>query len=517
MEKQAVPISEKVFFDRIDKELEFDAVLPEYCPNIAKVVKLDAYPKLESKNIDQNNIYVEGVIIFKLIYISDFKNKLKCVNFSSDYSHSFNSPGIADKVGEDGFLTIQPYINTVNVKMINPRKLIFKTKMTIAAEATNCLEATPYLPPADDKMELLYKDITCCKTTHLPDTILKITEDIAIESEMPPISEIIFADANVYVEDLKTQDNSTSLKAYAVIKCLYESEGSENEGSEYVSMQKKIPITGEIECEGLESPFVVSLQSTLSSLTAEPSVDTYGENRIITCNLAIDLSANAYKNDTYKICEDGFSPEYQSNVIMKPFSCDQLLKSVAEMQSVTEKLKVDLKNVSDVIEAFADAKVQNTEIMDDKIIMNGKAKISIIGSNAEGDMESFDTSFMFHLPLQNAIPDNTGDIRFVCGCEVADVDCHIENGELVVTIMLAVRCAMFNKVTHKAIYDIEEDEENPRVKCPSEMTIYYPSKEDTLWTVAKKYGVSPEKIKGANKNCKENFEGRRIVVIPCHK
>ena len=47
-----------------------------------------------------------------------------------------------------------------------------------------------------------------------------------------------------------------------------------------------------------------------------------------------------------------------------------------------------------------------------------------------------------------------------------------------------------------------------------EIIVYYPSESDSLWDIAKKYRISPEKICLANKADEKSLSNKNAVIIP---
>ena len=46
------------------------------------------------------------------------------------------------------------------------------------------------------------------------------------------------------------------------------------------------------------------------------------------------------------------------------------------------------------------------------------------------------------------------------------------------------------------------------------VTLYYPSPADSLWSIAKKYNTTKEKLRGANTLDGDNIAGRHVLIIP---
>jgi len=64
------------------------------------------------------------------------------------------------------------------------------------------------------------------------------------------------------------------------------------------------------------------------------------------------------------------------------------------------------------------------------------------------------------------------------------------------------------------VSDLIEDSAKSLCKNKGEIIICYPCKDETLWSVAKKYAVNPERIKAANGIDDDTFNAARTIMIP---
>ena len=61
---------------------------------------------------------------------------------------------------------------------------------------------------------------------------------------------------------------------------------------------------------------------------------------------------------------------------------------------------------------------------------------------------------------------------------------------------------------------LSEDTENPVIKNKGEIIVCYPEKDASLWNIAKKYHVNPEKILTANKLEDSSTPLKNTLLIP---
>jgi len=73
--------------------IESEVILPDYCPDAAKIVKTELSPKITSQSCFPDdgglNISLDGTALFKVLYLSDGDSGLCSTFFTQPFSHSF--------------------------------------------------------------------------------------------------------------------------------------------------------------------------------------------------------------------------------------------------------------------------------------------------------------------------------------------------------------------------------------------------------------------------------------------
>ena len=66
-----ISVPKKIYSPTVDKDLEFDSTLPEHCPDIARIIKVDCTPFVESCTISDGQSTVIGkAVCFLIKYLS---------------------------------------------------------------------------------------------------------------------------------------------------------------------------------------------------------------------------------------------------------------------------------------------------------------------------------------------------------------------------------------------------------------------------------------------------------------
>ena len=66
--KQPVCVNETVFEKSCEVPFDIEFTMPDYCPDIMKILKCRVYPRIASKTINGNNVSIDGSVMVNVMY-----------------------------------------------------------------------------------------------------------------------------------------------------------------------------------------------------------------------------------------------------------------------------------------------------------------------------------------------------------------------------------------------------------------------------------------------------------------
>ena len=80
-ELQTISLPKAIKPEHCFKDIETEGVLPDYSPDISRLVRVDAAPCVENVRCD-DKCEISGKLVFGLLYESDYKSKLAYTTFT---------------------------------------------------------------------------------------------------------------------------------------------------------------------------------------------------------------------------------------------------------------------------------------------------------------------------------------------------------------------------------------------------------------------------------------------------
>lgn len=501
-----MPVYEKVLAESAEKEFENDFSLPEYCPNILRIARLCTNATVKKCSVEQGAVFADIEVEYTLVYLSEYRNLIKSAKFTTNVSHTFPCKSFPED--EEILPRIRVNVIASNVKNAGQRHLCIKTRLALFADAQRTQNLL--LCPKDEIEDAEFKTgtLSVCERRIMPETEINIRHSVRIEDGMPNIAEIVCCEIDPCITDIAYSEGKLKIYGAAKLFVLYQAQNEGNdEDAQYICLSKNLPIDAELEAENMQGyEFLAQICSPVVS--ALVATDSYGEARQIDADITADLDIFAYRNTQCAFCEDAFYKKSSSNTLQESASYESFVKIHKETLPFEASVKADTRNLNNTLDTRVQIVSLQNESANGKLYVSGRANLYLLGENSEGNLDSAVGVFSFKLPLNLPLAQKE---RYSSFCDIGSCVGRIENGEIKLSCEMKVSCVVTKKAEVLYVTALEEGAQTQERK--GNFTVYYPNKNDTVWTVAKRYGVSPEKIREDNSVLGESLSGKRIIVI----
>ncbi len=483
-EREGVRIQQALCDREMTVELAGDLSLPDYQPEIKRLLRVRAAVVPPDKYIGSGNAEFTGTVNYTILYAGN-DGALYCATHTDDYSFTCPvtvAPDVELGEGLISFCDILP--ETAVGRVVSPRKLSLKTRLRahVRLLGTRLFEAS-VTGAAPESLQRLYGShesaVRFCGVSdeiELGDEILYEGNDLRV----------IGAEGQVFVTEASSGSGSVNCRGEVSLKLLAVHEG---EDALPTVQWRRIPFTQNVLVDGVEvnCDAIASGCCTVLSCTVE-------EGRIL-CNVGIRLTAEAQRNETVSYTRDIYSTSavgeehYITQMLSHAercccgnFSLNQTLTlEEAGIRSGMSVLDIAVQPVSAELSAERG-----------KYIVTGKCRAQMILADGE---EYFAQEL--ELPM-----------RYECeggNAPVSDRSLHIEpisararvDGErIAVDAELAVSLSTRSEEQVQMLSEANYSE--PVSRGGAAYTVCYPSRDDSLWSVAKRYRRSVGELSESN-------------------
>ncbi len=496
---------ETVYDSTAEETLETEFNLPDYCPEIKKIIRCSLKTDVNAVQKQDGKITAMADAYIRLLYIGD-NDKL------SFYEQTYPVQKIveSDKINLHCAVTVKVNTEYVNCRATNPRRVDIKAMMTFAFKAVCKREENVLSSVSGAGVQTLNREFEFSDLKVVSEKSFNLTEVIELNSNKPAISRIINSSAYVVTSSKKIINNKMLLKGDCYIKSYYISEND----CEIECAEHSIPVSQIIEVEGINDTCDTDIDISITACEAIAKVDSSGDTRLIDINIRVSVKVFAFETKTVSLISDAFSTECETQNNSKHIS---IIGANTDFDNsfinklVLESIGVSVERVKAV---WCDELKYSSTFKNNVCLFSGSYQANIIYIDAEkvtGIIKK-PVDFEYKVDLKN--PASSIDCRStlqLCSCSCSVVD----ESKLELKTEMMISGKIFSTETVRYVSDIEIKEKSDSYDDRCALTIYFCDKKEKVWDIAKKYKTTAEAIIAENDLDNDLISERKILLIPC--
>lgn len=507
IKKEPLCVSETVFDGVIEQPVDLDFSLPDYCPDIQKILKCQICPQINSRDISGDKLYIEGAAKISLVYLDEEKLSIRCCEHTSPFSVSMNLKNTV----QDAIVFTKTKTEYVNCRAVTPRRLDIHGAFSILTKV-KCKKEKSIVNDIDGegiekkKVPTKYSDVI-----GMGQQSFNINEVIDKSNKQPEIEYILKTIVTTELQDYKTLSNKVILNAQANIKVLYV---SDIEYGTIDTLEHSIPISQIMDVQGVQDDCTCDINIEVLSSDINIKQNENEENTLLSFESRISVSVIAYEDKETSILNDVYSVDYEAEPKYESISLNCLSNEINEPHISKSVIDIGNNGISEILDVSGEITNIKSFINEDNIKFEGKINICILAKDNEEI-----PFYMERLVEFEHETDFKGEEDSVLCAEnviLKSCECKISSQNTIeVLLELQIGAFISNERVYKSIIDIYVDEEKPKQKDKNAaLTIYYGDEGEELWDIARKYCTSVDKIKEENELEEDTLNGRSMIFIP---
>ena len=170
------------------------------------------------------------------------------------------------------------------------------------------------------------------------------------------------------------------------------------------------------------------------------------------------------------------------------------------------------KTVDVMIEKADELNIAVATLENGAIIISGTIKAMIILKDTSGGFVT--TEKMLDYRYERSCECDNKKIECTPQVSVSSFECSLKNNEQIdVKAELQINCSVFSETEIDVVSEFSELKESEKL-TNSAITVYFPSCEETLWDIAKRYNTTVESIVLENNLSCETTKDIKMLFIP---
>lgn len=473
----------------IAAEVGCDYVLPDYLGDVRKILFTEARCLPLPTYMSGDELSTSGAVEFRMIY-TDSEGQISSFSFTGDYE---SCERISQETSPEIFSESE--VSSFSMRLLGPRKISAKARVVTSVRLA-----------FDETLEL-------CGTGAELSSLERATRPVTV---MNPVSgescEREYAEAVTMLEGV-TLDETRVIHEHAehrITECRATSGEVYVSGEHIVSAiiaigdapaalyEKRIPFAESLLLDGACEDTSASVSVIYPSLKIELTPDDSGVS--VCASLIAEYTPRALGNRSLEMTTDGYLTDRDcdcrySELELQRFLCRRDLEDTVEIAVDTSSLSLEMPE--SLLFVSAEAHVREVEHTDGVLRITSDVRFSGIACEKSGEDSTAYAPLRHTAEFKKEIAIDTediGDISADVGLISYDARGRVEDGTVLLSARLSYGIELGDVYKCRYLSDIDTAGEPEDKQESGRITVYYPDSEDTLFSVARRFRTTTERI-----------------------
>lgn len=507
--RETVPVSENVFDGIQEQGVEMDYILPDYYPDIFRLVRCEVTPVITGYSISGDKLSYELRCDIKILYCSEGGSALQCVTQRQNFSKTVE----LGRTGENFTARLTPKTDHINFRAVNKRRLDLRGAVSVKVSVTGETAQEVISDAFGMNIQIKKTPVRFASKKITAEKTLQLSEEIEVPTTQPPIISVINTRCIVSECERKMISGKLLAKGSAELKLLY---SCEKDGGAVEPISFSIPFSQIIDIDGIDDTFDCTVTPEVVSCDITPATDKNAENRIIKCEIEIRLICCAVKTASVMLGTDAFSTVYPCSVLVSEIKAEQIPVIYDESFRHSAKISDGDSVPQTIYSMWCTPKNINTRLSDDgnAVIISGMLTYSMASRDNAGMIIMPDKDEAFEENIN--LPDNIAGCTVSSEISIKDVSYNISSeGILSAKSDISAKISVYSCSSINALTDISVDESIKKQRDGDyAIKLYFGIENEEVWDIAKRYSTSVNAVIEENDLSGDRLESGGMLLIP---
>lgn len=489
--------------DTVAEQLaDVDLTLPDYCPDIEKILKCTLTPKIQSKSLSGGQLQVEGFCVVNVMYVESINNTIRCCEQSVNFSQNFS----VKDTGDAPVIVTKTKSEYINCRALSPRRLVMHGAFSLYAKVIASEQTNLYSNDNPD-LETLSYNVKCADLKSLCQENFSVSEELSI-SDKPAIEAILHSDVSVGVTDAKAVTGKLMLNGEINLRLFYltDVQSGETGKIDYI-----MPFNQIIDCKGIDENTINHILCEVMSYDIRLKNDMLSDKPAIALDVKLCVTEEGYVVNEEKIITDAYSVKFASEPKFTKMNICEEVAPVNESHMQKMEIGVDNGKISKVLDIYTDCVTAESTFDNEELKINGKIMVCMLALDEDGMPVFIERSSDFSHGLSfggcnivsNASARASSISYRLADDNTVEIRCEIKLGG----------CAVCQK-SITAVCETEIFEDRPIKSDGCALTLYFAGKGENLWEIAKSHNTRLGMLMNENSTDCECLDSPQMLLIP---
>ncbi len=493
------------FLDTVNEQIvDVDINLPDYCPDVEKILKCTLKPKIYTKKISSGQLTIDGVSCVHILYCDGIKHSLRAFEQSVPFTATFSL-----KSTPEHYITLaHTKCEYVNCRALSNRKLVVHGAFSLYAKVLCKSSNDVYSFDDECDLQVKHREIEVSDLCALCDEHFSITEDITLGSK-PHVEAMLDYSVDSNIVEVKSIENKIMLNAELKLNVMYISD-LEKCTVEHVSYVSPFNRIFDWEGVGDDSNCFGTLDVLAHDLHLKN--DSLSDTSTLVLDVKLSFAQQGYLQRSMKVIEDAYSTCYSVAPEKEMLRLEKNLEVSGFTHIVKESVSTDSLKISKVLNIYCENIFLTPVMSDGALSLSGKASVCILFFDEDNTPVYLERTL--ELDIKPDISRSFDKAELIMCCVNSLSYRLIDDYNIEIKAQVKADVVLCDMMVENTVTNIKVLSDDMIEKDDCALVLYFAEKGESVWNISKKYLTSETSLISENSLSDEFLSAPLMLLIP---
>lgn len=497
----SVPIPQ-CFADGVEEcPISGEYILPEYCPDIAVILKCFAYPHILNRQWSGGQLLIDGSSDVRVLYLDQERQTVRSIEFSQPFSCVMRD----DERRDVAAVNLSLSTKYVTCRAVSSRRIEVRGAVLVTAHSECAMSQNIAEPSKTEGFYTRSEKVPITIPGELCEKVHTISESLEFDQSLPPAEMLLGGECNAVIKEYKVLTGKVILKGIIYIHQLYM---DASEGKSTHLLRYGVPFSQIMDVadarEGALCKASVQVLSDAERCTVGPD----GENSVLDVVVKLLIQVQTFQPAELLLWNDAFHCRYPVIAKTEELQLSSYMGQRCEDVSLNLRMTMPSGQWREIIDGWIQLHDVEDSISDGKVLRKGRVLLGCLVRDEDGEISCHESVEEYSLAF--SISGNYASFEMV----PTDVKFTLNEGTPEARVALNVWITESRRMNYQVISDLSLVEESPYPLSKVNAVLYYATEGESLWEIGRRCHTDPFKIAQGNNLRGDYVDNACVLAVP---
>lgn len=480
--------------------VDCDVTLPEYMPDVVRVLRCSLTPSVASHQISGDRIMTECDCTVSVIYVCE-QGKIHSFEQTEHFGKQLEFHGEY----QEG-VTVGAKTEFVNYRVSSSRKIEIHGAVSLSATGLQKSEKEIVSSAQGDGMTVRSQKLKVCTLASFAGKSFSVSETCEINCN-EKIHSVISVNHFIRTDEVKAIHGKLFIRGELIVRtvCL-------TEECDVLSFENSIPVNQIVDVQDIAEENIIQADIDVISICVRPRSEQSGDRGLLEVDATLYICVRAYDMREITVVRDAYSTKYDTETELRTVSINTSCEKMYDTFLCRESIDISSVGIQRVLSFECGNILSNTFVGDGSVTVSGSITADCIFEDTNNEIYYVTRQIPFEYK-HPSVYENVSSSSISASVSAYNYALGT-GGALDVRIEICINGLVFCGTEEKAVTEITLDKSKCKSIKTASLTVYFADENESIWDIARHYNTTVEAILRENRMQSEEITHCCKLLIP---